>query len=48
LLHKTLNPVIDKATIKLSLAQDEDYTLAIYRLSGILVKKLPSGKAKAN
>ena len=42
------NPFSGQTTIEFSLAQDEEYTLAIYDLKGTLVKQLPNGKAKAN
>ncbi|WP_158267666.1 T9SS type A sorting domain-containing protein [Adhaeribacter arboris] len=41
------NPFAEKTTLEFTFEQDQDYTLAIYDLSGKLVSQLPSGKAKA-
>ena len=42
------NPVREAATIEFAFPQDEDYSLDIYDVQGVLVKHLPGGKAKAN
>jgi len=42
------NPIREAATIEFAFAQDEEYSLDIYDVQGVLVKHLPSGKAKAN
>ncbi|WP_158267581.1 T9SS type A sorting domain-containing protein [Adhaeribacter arboris] len=41
------NPFTEKTTLEFTFNQDEEYTLAIYDLSGKLVSQLPSGTAKA-
>jgi hypothetical protein len=41
------NPFTDQATITFSLSQEEDYTLEVYDITGQLVRKLLTGKAKA-
>jgi hypothetical protein len=41
------NPFRHKTTIAFSFKQDEDYTLEVYDVKGILVKRLQAGKAKA-
>nr|WP_232058424.1 MBG domain-containing protein [Nibribacter ruber] len=42
------NPFTEKVTFEFSFAQDEEYSLQVYSMSGTLVKNVTSGKAQAN
>ncbi|PSR51874.1 hypothetical protein AHMF7605_28600 [Adhaeribacter arboris] len=41
------NPFADRTTLEFSFHEEQEYTLAIYDLSGRLVSQLPGGKAQA-